>query len=217
MHHGGRCAYGHIPSQRLAFSAGALHDGQGCRCLRRPPRNYIKVVAFAKSSKRLKYSHTRDKQTRGEPLFVKVESDGSDLWRLDTVINMLKTGAVCRLNRASLIRCSHITYQERRIVQSIYLVTPSFLQVGIVPTDSYPAIVCDIDNKQAVERLYTVKGLDPKKQLSILCRHLQDISTYTLGFPASNQPGQADIFRTARQVLPGPVSPVMPTRELATC
>ena len=66
--------------------------------------------------------------------------------------------------------------------------------------------MCDIDDKQAVERLYQIKGLSPKKQLSILCRHFQDISTYTLGFPASNQPGQQDTFRLARQVLPGPVS-----------
>ncbi len=81
------------------------------------------------------------------------------------------------------------------------------VQVGVLPTDTYPALVCDIDNRKAVEKLYTIKGLSPKKQLSILCRHLQDISTYTMGFPASNRPGQIDTFRVARQVLPGPVQP----------
>ena len=65
--------------------------------------------------------------------------------------------------------------------------------------------MCDINDRKAVEKLYTIKGLSPKKQLSILCRHLQDISTYTLGFPASNRPVQIDTFRVARQVLPGPV------------
>lgn len=79
------------------------------------------------------------------------------------------------------------------------------MQVGIVPTDTYPALVCDISDKNAVEKLYAIKGLSPKKQLSILCRNLQDISTYTLGFPASNIAGQIDVFRVARQVLPGPV------------
>lgn len=79
-------------------------------------------------------------------------------------------------------------------------------QVGILPTDTYPALVCDISDKSAVEKLYAIKGLSPKKQLSILCRHLQDISTYTLGFPASNVPGQINLFRVARQVLPGPVN-----------
>ena len=28
------------------------------------------------------------------------------------------------------------------------------LQVGILPTDTYPALVCDIDSRAAVERLY---------------------------------------------------------------
>jgi len=28
----------------------------------------------------------------------------------------------------------------------------------------------------------------------------------TQGFPAANEPGQPDLFRIARQVLPGPVS-----------
>ena len=81
--------------------------------------------------------------------------------------------------------------------------------MGILPTDTYPALVCDISDKNAVEKLYAIKGLSPKKQLSILCRHLQDISTYTLGFPASNVPGQINLFRVARQVLPGPVMPTL--------
>ena len=89
-------------------------------------------------------------------------------------------------------------------------------QVGILPTDTYPAIVCDIDDRQAVEKLYRIKGLSPKKQLSILCRHMQDISAYTMGFPASNQAGQADLFRLARQNLPGPVQIAACLRLLAS-
>ncbi|KAK9823103.1 hypothetical protein WJX72_000273 [[Myrmecia] bisecta] len=76
--------------------------------------------------------------------------------------------------------------------------------VGIIPTDTYPALVCDIDDKRAVEKLYTIKEMSPSKPLSILCRNFQDINTYTLGFPASNAPGRRDMFRLARQALPGP-------------
>ncbi|DBA67532.1 TPA: hypothetical protein ACH3X2_001810 [Trebouxia sp. C0005] len=135
---------------------------------RLPRRSELSVQAFAKSAKRVKYSQPGG-QTGGEPLFIQVEPDGADAWRLDIVVEGLKAG-----------------------------------NVGILPTDTYPALVCDIDNRKAVEKLYTIKGLSPKKQLSILCRHLQDISTYTKGFPASNRPGQIDTFRVARQVLPGP-------------
>ncbi|KAL3139512.1 hypothetical protein ABBQ38_003835 [Trebouxia sp. C0009 RCD-2024] len=127
------------------------------------------TVAFAKSAKRVKYSQASSRPARGRSLFIQVEPDGSDAWRLDVVVDALKAGSV-----------------------------------GIVPTDTYPALVCDISDKNAVEKLYAIKGLSPKKQLSILCRNLQDISTYTLGFPASNIAGQIDVFRVARQVLPGP-------------
>lgn len=210
------CPCAHVWSERLAFSCGSSRSLRACPRQARD-RHSARVVAFAKSSKRQKYSHSSDKQTRGEPLFVRVEPDGSDIWRLDAIVSLLKSGAVSRCTANScVLGCLHLSVvivaapfgqiSAHIAVPHLPIHSSCPAQVGIVPTDSYPAIVCDIDNRQAVERLYTIKGLDPKKQLSILCRHLQDISTYTLGFPVSNQPGQADIFRTARQVLPGPVS-----------
>jgi tRNA A37 threonylcarbamoyladenosine synthetase subunit TsaC/SUA5/YrdC len=45
--------------------------------------------------------------------------------------------------------------------------------------------------------------------LSILCRSFQDIDTYTMGFPRGNSQGQTNIFRAARQCLPGPVRYVL--------
>lgn len=64
--------------------------------------------------------------------------------------------------------------------------------------------MCDVDAKQAVERLYAAKDMAPTKQLSIMCRSFSDVSEYTLGFPAP-EPGRPDAFRLARQALPGPV------------
>ncbi len=55
-----------------------------------------------------------------------------------------------------------------------------------------------------MERLYQAKGMEPSKQLSILCKNFSDIQTYTLGFPSTST-GQ-DTFRIARRALPGPVS-----------
>jgi hypothetical protein len=82
------------------------------------------------------------------------------------------------------------------------------VQMGILPTDTYPALVCDIEARKAVERLYAAKGMKPTKQLSILVRNYSDINTYTLGFP-STEMGQ-DTFRLARRALPGPVRPPIP-------
>lgn len=76
--------------------------------------------------------------------------------------------------------------------------------VGIIPTDSLPALVCDLENREAVLKLYYIRELHPKKPLSILCRNFRDVSQYTLGFPANNLPGQPDMFSLVRRVLPGP-------------
>lgn len=75
------------------------------------------------------------------------------------------------------------------------------MQLGILPTDTYPALVCDIEARKAVERLYAAKGMSPTKQLSMLVRNFTDINKYTLGFPSWEQ----DTFKLARRALPGPV------------
>ena len=61
---------------------------------RRLARSTPNVRTFAKSAKRLKYSHSSDKHARGNPVYIRVEPDGSDLWRLDIAIKLLKDGAV---------------------------------------------------------------------------------------------------------------------------
>lgn len=43
-------------------------------------------------------------------------------------------------------------------------------EVGIIPTDTLPALVCSVKNRKAATKLYSVKEIDSKKPLSILCR-----------------------------------------------
>eukprot|EP00271_Cylindrocystis_brebissonii_P007557 TRINITY_DN21124_c0_g1_i1.p1 TRINITY_DN21124_c0_g1~~TRINITY_DN21124_c0_g1_i1.p1 ORF type:complete len:398 (+),score=39.58 TRINITY_DN21124_c0_g1_i1:235-1428(+) len=81
--------------------------------------------------------------------------------------------------------------------------------VGVIPTDTVYALVCDLKNRAAVERMYRVKEMDEKKPLSILCRSFNDIDTFTLGFPQGNAPGQSNVFRVARQCLPGPYTIIL--------
>ena len=68
--------------------------------------------------------------------------------------------------------------------------------LGVVPTDTVYAFVCDIDNKNAIERLYRLKKMDPKKPLSMMCRNIADVAQWTRGFPQQT-------FRAARRCLPG--------------
>ncbi|EOA32784.1 hypothetical protein CARUB_v10016093mg [Capsella rubella] len=76
--------------------------------------------------------------------------------------------------------------------------------VGVIPTDTVYAIACDCKNHSAVERLRMIKKIEPSKPLSILCRSLRDIDTFTMGFPRGDSHGHANIFRAVKQCLPGP-------------
>jgi tRNA threonylcarbamoyl adenosine modification protein (Sua5/YciO/YrdC/YwlC family) len=47
-----------------------------------------------------------------------------------------------------------------------------------VPTDSCYALVCHLDDKDAVLRLRRIREVDEKHHLTLLCRDLSDIATY---------------------------------------
>jgi len=66
--------------------------------------------------------------------------------------------------------------QLRLIKQSAQIINGG----GIValPTDSCFALVCHLDDKQAVERLRRVRGVDDKHHLTLLCRDLSEIAVY---------------------------------------
>ncbi|CAN1321656.1 Uncharacterized protein YciO [Linum perenne] len=81
--------------------------------------------------------------------------------------------------------------------------TPRFSKVCSLLPFRY-AIVCDLKSQSAMERLRRIKHIEPSKPLSILCRSLSDIDTYTTGFPRGGGGGQANIFREVKHCLPGP-------------
>ncbi|MDB5774472.1 MAG: threonylcarbamoyl-AMP synthase [Herbaspirillum sp.] len=51
---------------------------------------------------------------------------------------------------------------------------------GIValPTDSCYALVCQLDNKDAVERVRRIRAIDDKHHLTLMCRDLSEIALY---------------------------------------
>ncbi|XP_075491937.1 uncharacterized protein LOC142530044 isoform X4 [Primulina tabacum] len=131
-------------------------------------RRFITSAVLKRSPKRLKYSTPRFAKEDGL-LYVKVDPAGSDSWKLDPMIELLKEGAV-----------------------------------GVIPTDTVYALVCDLRNNSAIERLRRIKDIQPTKPLSILCRSFRDIDTYTTGFPQGNGQGLTNIFRAVKHCLPGP-------------
>ena len=65
-----------------------------------------------------------------------------------------------------------------------------------VPTDSSYAFVCQLDNKQVVDRLRRIRHIDEKRMLTLLCRDLSELANYAL---VDNQQ-----FRLLKLGTPGP-------------
>jgi len=85
--------------------------------------------------------------------------------------------------------------------------------VGVIPTDTMYALVCDINNATAVDALYRIKDMNRKKPLSILCRDFSDVDLYTRGFPMTGSMGNASPFRLAKQCLPGAYTLILPASK----
>lgn len=66
--------------------------------------------------------------------------------------------------------------QPRLIKQAVQIVQSG----GIIalPTDSCYALVCQLDDKAAVERLRRIRQVDEKHHLTLLCRDLSEIAQY---------------------------------------
>jgi tRNA threonylcarbamoyl adenosine modification protein (Sua5/YciO/YrdC/YwlC family) len=68
--------------------------------------------------------------------------------------------------------------------------------LAAVPTDSSYALVCHLDDKDAVEKLRRVRGVDDKHHLTLLCRDLSELATYAR---VDNRQ-----YRLLKQATPGP-------------
>lgn len=84
--------------------------------------------------------------------------------------------------------------QPRLIVQAAQIVRGG----GIValPTDSCYALVCHLDDKDAVTRLRRIRNVDDKHHLTLLCRDLSEIAQYA---KVDNQQ-----YRMLKAATPGP-------------
>src|SRR6478752_3575519 len=51
-------------------------------------------------------------------------------------------------------------------------------EIVAVPTDSSYALVCHLDDKDAVDRLRRIRQVDEKHHLTLLCRDLSELANY---------------------------------------
>ncbi|WP_272418303.1 L-threonylcarbamoyladenylate synthase [Polyangium jinanense] len=75
------------------------------------------------------------------------------------------------------------------------------------PTDTVYGLGCDLFNKQAIETLYQIKGMQRDKNLAFICPDLGDIARYAIVENAA--------YRVLKRFLPGPYCFVLQaTREV---
>jgi len=94
---------------------------------------------------------------------------------------------------------------QLRLVEKIV----SAIQKGEVvayPTDTVYGIGCDLFNKNAIEKVYRIKGKQRNKPLSFICSDLRDISQYALV--------QDYAYKIMKRLLPGPYTFVLRATKL---
>jgi tRNA threonylcarbamoyl adenosine modification protein (Sua5/YciO/YrdC/YwlC family) len=68
--------------------------------------------------------------------------------------------------------------EPRKVARAVEL-----LEKGAVigyPTDTVYGLGCDLSNKNAIERLYQIKGMSRDKSLAFICPDLAEISKYAV-------------------------------------
>ena len=66
--------------------------------------------------------------------------------------------------------------QQRLLKQAAAIIAAG--GIAAIPTDSSYALVCHLDDKNAVDSLRRVRGVDDKHQLTLLCRDLSELASY---------------------------------------
>lgn len=75
----------------------------------------------------------------------------------------------------------------------------------IYPTDTVYGIGCDIFNKSALERIFSIKDDSGTKLLSFICADLKDIARYAKVSDYA--------YRTMKHLLPGPYTFILPAAK----
>ena len=78
--------------------------------------------------------------------------------------------------------------------------------VIIYPTDTVYGIGCDIFNKEALERIFSIKNDSTNKLFSFVCSDLKDIAKYARVSDYA--------YRTMKHLLPGPYTFILPAAKL---
>jgi tRNA threonylcarbamoyl adenosine modification protein (Sua5/YciO/YrdC/YwlC family) len=88
------------------------------------------------------------------------------------------------------------------------LIRDSILNGEIIayPTDTYYGLGCDLFNIKAIKKLYSIRGLDEKRPLSIIFNDLKEISNYAVLTDFA--------FQILKRSLPGPYTFILKAKRI---
>jgi tRNA threonylcarbamoyl adenosine modification protein (Sua5/YciO/YrdC/YwlC family) len=78
--------------------------------------------------------------------------------------------------------------------------------VMLYPTDTVPAIGCDLTDKRAIDRVRQIKRLSNDKPLTFLCSSLSNIADYAIVSDGA--------YRLMKRLIPGPYTFLLPATKL---
>ena len=90
--------------------------------------------------------------------------------------------------------------QQRLIAQAAEIVRKG--GVIVYPTDSVYAIGCHIGDKQALDRIRSIRHIDKHHNFTLLCRDLSELATYARVDNTA--------FRAIKASTPGPFTFILP-------
>jgi len=103
--------------------------------------------------------------------------------------------------KAELLKVHPQTPEQRKIDKAVEVLRNG--GIIIYPTDTVYGIGCDIYNKEAVERVARIKGVDSSKNnFSFICNDLSHISEYVRNIPTP-------LFKIMKKTLPGPYTYIL--------
>ncbi len=94
--------------------------------------------------------------------------------------------------------------QKRLILKAVNILRKG--GVIVYPTDTCYGIGCNIMDKKAIEKIYTIKQRRPSKPFSFICPDLGDIARFAKVSNAA--------YRTMKRLLPGPYTFILPATKM---
>jgi tRNA threonylcarbamoyl adenosine modification protein (Sua5/YciO/YrdC/YwlC family) len=98
----------------------------------------------------------------------------------------------------------HPTHPQKRLIRQAADIVRGGGLIAY-PTDSCYALGCQLDNARALERLRSIRGIDERHYLTLMCRDLAEISAYAIVDDAR--------FRLLKRATPGSYTFILRARR----